>query len=260
MLLRACDDGVIAITQPAHAWLAGALARHWGASGFNVPDPCEEVILATSLHDIGWLGWERRPVLDPATGWPQLFCDVAAEEHMQLWRGGIADVAAYGLYPALLVSRHGDAIYERDLSPSHPTPAPVRAFLAEQAERQAAFLRDLGASPRLQTALSPAGLATSKRFVAALDALSLNLCWGVRDGHPVTIHDVPTREGTVTDLRLISEAGQVTVTPWPFTVEAVVLNVPGRRLLRRSRTQAELDASLAEARTADIVIALALAG
>jgi hypothetical protein len=75
-------DAVVAITQPAHGWVAGQLARAWawgdpedGGSPGPVPPP-EAVCLATEQHDAGWAAWEAAPTLDPRTGRPHTFLTV----------------------------------------------------------------------------------------------------------------------------------------------------------------------------------------
>src|SRR5579875_1229094 len=42
MLVREDDGGVLAVGQPAHAWLAGQLARAWGNERFGAVEPWEE--------------------------------------------------------------------------------------------------------------------------------------------------------------------------------------------------------------------------
>ena len=52
MLFRQDDQGVIAISQPAHAWISGQLLRAWDRE-FSEP-----LLLAAEQHDIAWLDWE----------------------------------------------------------------------------------------------------------------------------------------------------------------------------------------------------------
>jgi hypothetical protein len=39
VLLRRDGDGVVAIGQPAHAWVSGQFARAWGNERFGAVDP-----------------------------------------------------------------------------------------------------------------------------------------------------------------------------------------------------------------------------
>jgi hypothetical protein len=110
MLLRLMPEGVLAISQPAHALLAGELARSWGGDDFAVPGPSDKVIAAASLHDLGWTEWEMAPMFNPRTGFPLEFQDVPAEIHTELWSRGVRHAESYGRWIALLISRHGDAV------------------------------------------------------------------------------------------------------------------------------------------------------
>jgi hypothetical protein len=65
MLHRSSKEGLICITQPKHAWVAGELARAWGNEQFGQFVPTSEVCLAAEQHDIGWLFWEQAPTLNP---------------------------------------------------------------------------------------------------------------------------------------------------------------------------------------------------
>ena len=107
------DDAVIAIPQPSHAWLSGQIARAWGNDAFDPPAPREAVCLGIEQHDIAWLGWEAEPTLNPATGRPHAFHEVATTQHRALWAQGVRLARGFGLYPALLVSLHANTLYDR---------------------------------------------------------------------------------------------------------------------------------------------------
>jgi Protein of unknown function (DUF3891) len=58
MLFCNHGSGVLAISQPAHAWISGQLLRAWA-------EPLgEPLLLAGEQHDIGWLDWEAAPTFD----------------------------------------------------------------------------------------------------------------------------------------------------------------------------------------------------
>lgn len=249
LLRRVAVDSVVAISQPHHAWLAGELARAWGGGGFTVPQPREAIVCAAAIHDIGWLEWEQAPQLDAKTGLPLQFWGVPAEQHTKLWRRGVEHAAMFGALPALLVSRHGDSIYERtfDMATAKPeAAAAVRGFLAEQADLQQRVIRRLAANRAVAEAVTDAHLAFTKRFIVAVDTMSLNLCWGITD--PVTIKDVPSSAEATTALTLTAAADdEITVDPWPFARDDFVVAPEGRRLAGTFRDQAELDKALQEA-------------
>src|ERR1700735_2156435 len=108
MLFRTEPAGVLATSQPAHAWVSGQILRAWDEA------LSEPLLLAAEQHDIGWLDWETAPTFDAATGRPHLFRAVGASLHAPMWRRGVARAFdAWGAHVALLISRHGGLIYRR---------------------------------------------------------------------------------------------------------------------------------------------------
>src|SRR5512146_2824430 len=106
MLNRPVSQGVVVISQPAHAWVSGQLARCWGNEQFGDFAPVEEVCLAAEQHDLGFLAWEQAPTLNKKTGLPHTFMDMPTDAHLDIWSRGIQQMLDYGRYPALLVSLH----------------------------------------------------------------------------------------------------------------------------------------------------------
>ncbi|MBP2302760.1 DUF3891 family protein [Azospirillum picis] len=270
---RQDPDTVIAIPQPSHAWLAGQLLRAWGNDAFDPPSPREEVCLGAELHDIGWLSWEAAPTLNPDTGRPHGFQDLGPEIHTGLWRDGVRRALAFGRYPALLVSLHADTIYTRfyDFDRAEPQEAAlVRRFLDEQHHFQQGCLEAL-ADPR------HAGFATAETadrnrlFVAAVDWMSLNICWGVREVVP--IRDVPAAGGRQAELRLGPVMGEdadgcrsggigrdageaLWLDPWPFAGDRVEVLCEGRRLRGRFEDETAMRQALDSAQSVTITAVL----
>lgn len=249
LLRRTTECPRVAISQPAHAFLAGTLAAAWGNAVFQVPVPRDQVICATALHDIGWLAWERAPILDQSTGFPLEFQYVPAETHTKLWQQGIEHAEAYGVMPALLVSRHGDAIYERtfDIVTARPEAATaVAAFRVGQLAFQNEMLRRLAVDPSLADAATDRNLAFAKAFIVAVDTMSLNLCWGLKG--EVMIADVPVSEDRGETISMKTGSGDIVeIHPWPFQHPTVRASIEGKLLDRSCRTQAELDELVAHA-------------
>src|SRR4051795_7966544 len=108
MLLRPDGDDVICIGQPAHAWLSGQMAARWRPR----PEPFEEVVLAAAQHDAGMADWDAAPELNPDTGLPQSFMEMALDTHLRLWSHAPHRVLPQSRYAAVLVSMHGTALYE----------------------------------------------------------------------------------------------------------------------------------------------------
>ena len=232
MLLGPDGDAVLAITQPAHAWVSGQLARAWGNAEFGTVEPWEEVCLAAEQHDVGMTDWELEPTLNPATGLPHSFMEMDLHTHIALWSAAPHRVRPQSGYAALLVSLHGTALYERrDLARLAPEDADrVRAFLDEQRA--------------LQERLTPPEatheeIARNRRLVWSWDSLSLGL---LLDWAPYELRAVPTAADPV-DIAVEDD----TLDPWPFADEEVTVRAEARRLAGRYDDEAAMRSALAQA-------------
>ena len=194
MLLRRDGDEVVAIGQPAHAWVSGQLARAWGNERFGAVDPYEDVCLAAEQHDAGMAAWEVRPTLNEQTGLPRSFMELTLDEHLEIWWSAAPLVAPQSAYAALLVSMHGTALYERrDL-------ARLAAADADRVRRSSpasASCRS-GCSPR-SGRRRPAHGAPQPALVWTWDSLSLAL---LLDWPPFELEGVPTADGEVITVRV----------------------------------------------------------
>jgi hypothetical protein len=237
VLLRPEADAVIAVTQPAHAWVSGQLARAWGNERFGPVGPWEEVCLAAEQHDVGMTDWELQPTLNPKTGLPHSFMEMELETHMALWSRAAERVLPQSRYAALLVSLHGTALYaRRDLDRLSPADAErVRGFLAGQ--------------QALQRQLTPPGatpeeIARNQRLVWTWDSLSLGL---LLDWWPYELRAVPTADGAVDIAVEGVEEDTVTLDPWPFAGGRVRVRAEARRLAGRYDDEAAMRSALARA-------------
>jgi hypothetical protein len=233
MLLRGDGDDLIAIGQPAHAWVSGQLARAWGNERFGAVDPWEDVCLAAEQHDAGMAVWETRPTFNPQTGLPRSFLELPLAEHLEIWWSAAPLVMAQSPYAALLVSLHGSALYERrDLTRLSAADAErARAFLAGQRALQERLIADLDADP--------AAVRRHQRLVWTWDSLSLGLllAWP-----PFTLTAVPTVDGAA-DV----EVRDGTLDPWPFAAPALTVRCQGRRLAGPYADEEAMRAALAAA-------------
>ena len=216
MLLRRDGDDVLAIGQPAHAWVSGQLARAWGNEAFGAIEPWEEVCLAAEQHDVGMAAWEVRPSFNPETGLPRSFMELTLDEHLGMWSAAAGLVIPQSRYAALLVSMHGTALYElRDLRRMGERDADrVRAFMAAQRALQDELRASLDADA--------AQVRRNQRLVWTWDSLSLGLLLGWA---PYEQRGVPTA-GEPVDIAV----GDGTLDPWPFAGRQVTLRCEGRRL------------------------------
>jgi hypothetical protein len=234
VLVREEGDAAVVIGQASHAWLSGQIARAWGGDAVVPPEPREDVCLAAEQHDVGMALWDLAPSLNPETGRPRSFLEMELAVHLALWTAAPEHLLTQSRYAALLVSRHGTILYGRsDLDAMAPERAkPIRVYLAQQREMQAALIADLG--------ISEADVERNARLVFAWDWRSLGLCLGWPEGDtppmPLAggdgrVHFVPTEDGATLD-------------PWPFAVPELVVHCEGKRLEGRFEDEAAMHAAL----------------
>lgn len=242
MLIRHDGEAVIAISQPAHAWVSGQLARAWSERF----EPWEEVCLAAEQHDLGWLTWEANPSLNQETGLPYTFREIPRDQHLSLWSQASTLALAYGRYTALLVSLHGTGLYER-FGPGPEAPPDVRRQIDGLLDRERAFqqhqIDSLAEDDRYAAHVTPDAIETNRRLISVWDAMSLALCGGVEGSQTIageftfTSHAGGSKESTrVSD--------RVSVEPWPFSRDSVRLIAEGRRLASRVDDADELRGEL----------------
>lgn len=248
MIYREDPEGIMVITQPAHAWLSGQLARAWGNDAFGDFVPRAEVELAAELHDLGFVLWEQEPTLDVSTGLPHSFMSMPLKEHLEVWSRGVEGMLAYGLYPALLVSMHYTWLTERHSRPEGLEQANlVNAFLDDQASLQSSAIASLRLNPHYDRAVQKEVLDRNRKLVSLWDWLSLLLCMG--KSQPESISEVPTAEGLGQLLlkQKDDSVGSYSLSPWPFRRDSVQLVCPAKRLANQSQTTEEMRAALRNA-------------
>ncbi len=253
MLFRDAADGSwLAVSQPMHALVSGQMLRAWGAPGFAMPEPFEDVATAAAHHDVGWMEWEAAPTLDPATGRPHVFRAVGARFHAPMWAEGVARAtASWGPWVGLLVSRHGSLIYARydDRHQDHPEDGPAaRHYRESQAAVQEALMARIGATEEQ--------VAAASALVAVTDALSLAVCGGIATMGGVG--QAPMADGSLAPLSLTEGDGVLAISPWPFRVKEVRLSWRARRFGAGQvwMTEAAMRASLAAAPVEEVTARL----
>ena len=248
MVLRRDRDGVLAVGQPAHAWLCGQLARAWGNARFGAVTPRDEVALGAEQHDVGMAAWDLNPAFNPETGLPQSFLEMAPEDNVALWREGPVRLASQSRYAALLAMMHGRRLYERhDLAGAPAARArAIRAFLEEARAFEATMLGALRADPATAPFAAPERVERNSRLVWTWDSISLAL---LLDWAPTTLAAVPTADGATVDVAMEARGGtEARLDPWPFpTPTPVRLHCEGRRLTGRFTDPAALTEGLARA-------------
>jgi hypothetical protein len=239
-MIAAHPSGHVAVTQPAHAWLSGQLARAWGNERFGTVTPREAVCLAAEQHDVGMAEHDLAPTLDVDRGLPTSFTDVDLDTHLRLWTEGPARLRAQSRHAALLASMHGSALYARRAA--EPS---VADFLA----RRRAFEAEL----RATLEESDQQIARNQRLLWTWDGLSLAL---ILDWAPWTAPQVPAADGRAVALRLEAREDVRTLDPWPFEAERVVVGTEGRLLVERFSEQERLRQAMARAPWVDLAYEL----
>ena len=233
MIVSRRPQGLVLVRQVDHQEQCGLMARAWGGGGFALPDHAEALVTAARLHDEGWREWEAAPRAHD--GRPVDFTEIDRSEHVDLYRRGIDEVRRRDPLAGLLVSLHGQGLYEarRGLDPGEPTPraqrAPhVRKFLEEQDRVQDELRAAIG-----ERAPSPEWEWAAYRLLQAWDSLSLYLTWralpaGRAGGLPRVPREVGD-PGVDLELRPDGESG-CTIRPWPFGADRVALPITARAI------------------------------
>lgn len=231
MLHRSETAGLVVITQPTHAWIAGCLARAWGNERFGFFTPWDEVCLGAEQHDIGWLLWERTPTLNPKTGYPYSFMEVPTEVHVDIWSGAKHLALPLGRYVALLVSLHGTGLYERfrswQNSPQSSQQA-VQEFLTQEKAFQEKLTASLMQDSYYAPYAKPEVVERNRSLVAIWDSLSLAICMGLR--REQQFDRVPAAMGETTLAIAPLDNQRIKISPWPFQQSEVKLVYEGRVL------------------------------
>jgi Protein of unknown function (DUF3891) len=239
------------VRQVDHQRQCGRMAERWGNEAFARPEPFAPIIDAARLHDEGWRGWEEAPEVN-ADGRPVDFPELDRAVHVRLYREGVARALERGPRVGLLVSMHGQGLYEARLGLDGPAPPRssrrevVRRWLEEQDAVQRRARREIGGPAAERDAWAWAGY----RLLQAWDLLSLYLLWRdlprARGG---TIPSVPREVGDPgVDIRVEPIGPSAcTLDPFPFPGDEVDLPVRARMIPDRVYpSNDDLRAALAE--------------
>jgi Protein of unknown function (DUF3891) len=220
VLLRADEEGVIAIGQLSHAWLSGQLARAWGNDRFPAPAPRADVCLGAEQHDVGWAEFDRRPKFNPETGLPQTFLEGTIEQHLAIWGDAPDRLTSASECAALVVSLHGSFLSGLRLRAAGGKEPSLEEHIDKENRRQAHLRARLG--------LGEEQVTTIQDQMRVWDGLSLALC---HRATPFTARDVPESTGKgALDLGPGPDPDSFFVDPWPFSSPAVEVRCEGRRL------------------------------
>jgi hypothetical protein len=248
MIVSPREQGALCIPQSQHAAICGQMAAAWGNEQFTIEGPWTEVCLAAACHDDGMDDFDAAPELDAETGLPRDFMRMPLEPWLECWHRGPELAAARGPYVGLLVSMHGTHLlgYRRfDDDPEGR--AAADAYLAEQRAFRERLLAELDNDVAYADHAKPMALERNRKLLAVWDAMSLAICV---PRLPQEIGGVPVDGGEAVVTMRGAEPDTdpvVTVDPWPFTADRLVVNAEGRRLDRRFESEAEMREALAAA-------------
>jgi Protein of unknown function (DUF3891) len=249
---------VIAISQTAHAWVSGQLARQWGNEYFPSFAPAEPLCYAAEQHDRGFLDWERQPTLNLKSGLPHTFENIPLSLHVELRKKSILELKAVSLYASLVTSLYfSRAVGQKNPVENHEDRRKIDEFLAEQQTLQRELLRSLRKDPDLRSACSDQAIEYNRRLLAAWDQLSIQLCRN--PDSKFTVDDVPSAFKKSCRL-LVTPADpnsrEVRLEPWPFSKRRVELICEGYVLDRRFTSEADLRRYLKDAQRVSMIYTL----
>lgn len=238
----------IAITQPAHARIAGSIGRAWGNDQFPKTPVWEDLVYAAAMHDIGYLDWEQRPTLNFATGIPHTFITLPHQEHLLIWENGIRRLYPLSPFASLMTSMHVEGLYRRHFEWDQEASEESRRvceFLAVQNRWQNHVLVQLQALREYDAMQDLRVRQNAARLLGVWDTLSLLACSG-NTAFTGEIASGPdqTNLSDLTATILNPEATRFSLSPWPFRQPNVSLNILGRRLREHYANQESLRSDL----------------
>ncbi len=209
------------------------MAAAWGNKKFRAPTPFQAVILATRLHDIGWLAWDTAPRLG-GDGRPVNFIGTTLAETAPIWRRALKHVSLLDPYAALLVSMHASTIYRRRLERGADPPeerSELETLAAEQASAQEKFRDALAGHPLYGPEVEPEKLITAYRWLRVCDLLSLSLCADVMalSGFIEAYQGRDSKEIVQIHYKR-PRPFEARLDPWPFVERKIELVVQTRNL------------------------------
>lgn len=221
MIVRSTADGLVLVTQSAHALLAFQLAEHWGNRITPRPSPRAEVLAAVLLHDAGWDHWDQYPQWDEAEGplgfetWP------SGEEREKLWRESLAHATQRGRYVEYLVGYHVLHLAETYSPNQH------QEFVRELRQHLQRLREQLVQEPRFRQIQATGQDEVNRHIMRVVDALAIYL---LRPPARWEIPEVPLKEGPAS-LQLIPAGPNLfRLHPWPFVGSRLTVRVEGYRL------------------------------
>jgi len=250
MIRHKTGNEFLLFAQDDHARFSAQLAEQLGNSWFNPPEPRKAVIDAIALHDAGWPLHDNEPTLNDA-GQPLHVFETPIPIAARIWSESVRVALRTDTYTGFLVSLHVFALsalsYQHYADPQDRRKNAKELFelnkfqqsqieIQEKIRRQMRLLTDvpltLGLAPR-GSGIEEDRLRFNYCLLKAMDQVSLAVLCG---GKPfTTIEEVaPRSQSDPLDLRVMYPAPwTVAISPWPFRVDQIEMQMPYRRVLTK---------------------------
>ena len=248
----------ILISQVDHAHLSGRLAEHWGPRGVAPLVAREQLCWAIEHHDDGWRAWEQSPDVEPQSGRPRSFTEMELADSLAIWaaldrrRRGRRTAwrpTSWPVISAPCLRRFGNDWKNGSRA------AEAERFLAEHDRLREQWLLAWQTAEPEQNTSDRAQLAF--RQLQFFDFLSLWFCCAeVPERDQIETPSGPTIALVPQDSGSPGEPLRLALSPWPFDVDELNLEVPGRMIpQRRYQNRAELAAAPSQTRITRLAVA-----
>jgi hypothetical protein len=217
VIVRKTDAGLLLITQPDHAALAGRILAAWTGDGLPSSTRRADILRAAFEHDNGWRQEDAQPRVS-ADGEVLDFITAPTAVRQGIWPSGVARLRTTP-YAAALVAQHSISIFDRYRS----DPAWSAHFAAMEGLRDECLAASGGVIDEL---------LRDYFFVNVADTASLTFCNGWTDPSEIRPY------------RLRLEGQRLRIVPDPFGGRDVHLTVSARAL-SSARFDSDSDARIA---------------
>jgi hypothetical protein len=246
------DSQLLLVLQTDHSRIAGLLAAHWGNDEFEKLKPYTSMVLAAQEHDSGWWYWEIKPNVNEE-GFPSDY--IGSIKHLgdgvwlELYRQGIAQVAARDLYAAYLTSMHGEGLLTRGMGllpkmPDYSADSATQSFIAEQRQLRPRWLQELQKIKSFEAMISESHLWTNFKLMEVFDQFAQFLCnryplnsQARTNGPTNTLSNLPVPIGSgrpdVNVIIHVQNDKEAVVDPFPFDLSPLKVSFQGRLIPKR---------------------------
>ncbi|MEL7435088.1 MAG: DUF3891 family protein [Chloroflexota bacterium] len=227
------EAGFLLIPQPAHAMLSGLIAEHWATP----LEPAHAIMLATTLHDIGWLRKDTLPLLNDE-GAPLHFLDPTLEESGEMYIQCVVDVRAIDPYAALLVKRHIETIFNSRVEHGRDSEDDVAPYLFRLQRHDKALRAILADHPFYTRYSDESTIERNYRILRTCDFMSLFVC-GAFTPRTITVPFSAENPAQEVACELV-DSDTLRLTPSPLAVDELTVPLTVRYINKTHFGNAEV--------------------